>query len=166
MKFPMKSLTSLLLTTAAACLMQAGLSTSKAESPGDLAANFAQPPQAAGPWVYWFWCNGNVTKEGITADLEAMKRVGIAGVLIMETNVQTPAGPAAYNGPLWHELNHFAITEAARLGLQVNMTNAPGWCGSGGPWNTPEHSEQKLVWTEMRVQGPKHIDQNLATPQM
>jgi hypothetical protein len=146
--------------------MQAGLSTSAAESPGDLAANFAQPPQAAGPWVYWFWCNGNVTKEGITADLEAMKRVGIAGVLIMETNVQTPAGPAAYNGPLWHELNHFAITEAARLGLQVNMTNAPGWCGSGGPWNTPEHSEQKLVWTETRVQGPKHIDQNLATPQM
>ena len=131
---------------------------------GDLGAQFASPPLSAGPWVYWFWCNGNVTKQGITADLEAMKRVGIAGVLIMETNVSTPAGPAAYNSPQWHELLKFGISEAARLGLQVNMTNSPGWCGSGGPWNTPENSEQDLTWTEMRVQVAKHLDQVLGQP--
>lgn len=37
------------------------------------------------PWVYWFWRQGNITREGITADLEAMQRVDIGGVLIMET---------------------------------------------------------------------------------
>ena len=41
---------------------------------GDLAKEFASPPGAARPWVYWFWLNGNVNREGITADLEAMKR--------------------------------------------------------------------------------------------
>jgi hypothetical protein len=41
----------------------------------DLAGQFASPPASARPWVYWFWNNGNVTKAGITADLEAMKRV-------------------------------------------------------------------------------------------
>ena len=41
---------------------------------------------AARPWVYWFWLNSNITKEGITADLEAMQRVGIGGVLIMEVD--------------------------------------------------------------------------------
>ena len=52
----------------------------------DLAREFARPPQTARPWVYWFWLNSNITKTGITADLEAMKRVGIGGVLIMEVD--------------------------------------------------------------------------------
>ena len=28
------------------------------------------------------------------------------------------------------------------------MNNDAGWCGSGGPWITPELSMQKVVWTE------------------
>ena len=159
-------LKTVLLAAAIACLLQSGSLHAAANSESGLAANFAHPPFSAGPWVYWFWCNGNVTKEGITGDLEAMKRVGIAGVLIMDTNVSTPAGPARYGSAQWHELIRFAISEAARLGLKVNMTNAPGWAGSGGPWNTPGHSEQKLVWTELQVQGPKRLDQVLARPQV
>ena len=52
----------------------------------ELASAFTQPPDSARPWVYWFWLNGNMTREGITADLEAMQRVGIGGVLIMEVD--------------------------------------------------------------------------------
>lgn len=39
----------------------------------DLDKGFLSPPDSARPWVYWFWLNGNITREGITADLEAMK---------------------------------------------------------------------------------------------
>jgi hypothetical protein len=49
----------------------------------DLKGNFVSPPGSARPWVYWFWLNGNITRIGIKDDLEAMKRVGIGGVLIM-----------------------------------------------------------------------------------
>jgi hypothetical protein len=59
----------------------------------DLARNFREPPDSARPWVCWFWLNGNITREGITADLEAMKRVGIGGVLIMEVDQGAPARP-------------------------------------------------------------------------
>ena len=59
----------------------------------DLERGFLHPPDAAKPWVYWFWLNGNITREGITADLEAMKRAGIGGVLIMEVDQGTPRGP-------------------------------------------------------------------------
>jgi hypothetical protein len=38
---------------------------------------FLRPPDSAKPHTWWHWMNGNVTKEGITADLEAMKRVGV-----------------------------------------------------------------------------------------
>ena len=36
----------------------------------ELSESFLNPPTDARPWVYWFWINGNITKEGITADLE------------------------------------------------------------------------------------------------
>jgi hypothetical protein len=51
----------------------------------DLEKNFVNPPDSAKPWVYWVWFagGGRWSKEGATADLEAMKRVGINGVLIM-----------------------------------------------------------------------------------
>mgnify|MGYP003337955862 CR=1 FL=1 len=42
-------------------------------------ALFKNPPNSAKPHTWWHWMNGNVTKEGITADLEAMARVGIGG---------------------------------------------------------------------------------------
>ena len=59
----------------------------------ELAVDFVRPPESARPWVYWFWLNGNITSDGITADLEAMKRVGIGGVLIMEVDQGAPVGP-------------------------------------------------------------------------
>src|ERR1700760_3494261 len=92
----------------------------------ELAGNFAKPPESARPWVYWFWNNGNVTHEGITADLEAMKRVGIGGVLIMDVveRFAPPRGPATFMGPVWREDFQFALSEANRLELEVNMTNA------------------------------------------
>ena len=40
-----------------------------------LAKGFASAPKEARPWVYWLTLNGNLTKEGLTADFEAMARV-------------------------------------------------------------------------------------------
>jgi hypothetical protein len=55
--------------------------TTEAAGTDTLETGFRQPSPDARPWVYWFWLNGNITSAGITADLEAMKRVGIGGVL-------------------------------------------------------------------------------------
>ena len=41
----------------------------------DIARTFPTPQDDARPWVYWFWMRGNVTRDGVTADLEAMQRV-------------------------------------------------------------------------------------------
>jgi hypothetical protein len=135
------------------------------QSDGSLARGFAAPPPAARPWVYWFWLNGNITRAGITADLEAMKRAGIGGVLIMEVDQGAPQGPIAFGGPEWRELFKFVCVEAARLGLEVNMNNDAGWCGSGGPWITPELSAQKVVWTETAAAGPKRFEGLLPAPE-
>jgi len=129
----------------------------------DLARAFTHPPDSAKPWVYWFWLNSNITREGITADLEAMKRVGIGGVLIMEVDQGAPVGPVPFAGEKWRELFRRVVSEAHRLGLEVNMNNDAGWCGSGGPWITPDLAMQRVVWTETQVEGPKHVE--IALPQ-
>ncbi|BDI32313.1 hypothetical protein CCAX7_43640 [Capsulimonas corticalis] len=139
--------------------------TAPANTGDALAREFASPPASARPWVYWFWLNGNITREGITADLEAMKRVGIGGVLIMEVDQGAPAGPMTFAGPEWRKLFTFAASEAQRLGLEINMNNDAGWCGSGGPWITPELSMQKLVWTETAVHGGDSVSIELAAPE-
>lgn len=134
----------------------------------DLSAQFANPPASARPWVYWFWNNGNVTKAGITADLEAMQRVGIGGVIIMDVveRFAPPPGTADFMNPEWQELFRFAVAEAHRLGLEINMTNGPGWCGSSGPWITPELSMQTLVATNLLVTGPSHFSNALPSLRM
>ncbi|MFN3684042.1 MAG: glycosyl hydrolase [Fimbriimonadaceae bacterium] len=131
-----------------------GLASAASAAPPGLTRIFEDPPPAARPWVYWFWLNGNVTKEGITADLEAMARVGIGGVLLMEVDQGAPAGPVSFAGPLWREMFRHACLEADRLGLQVNMNDDAGWNGSGGPWIQPEQAMQRLVWSETVVEGP------------
>ncbi len=134
---------------------------------GDLLeTNFQKPPTEARPWVYWFWNNGNVTSNGITADLEAMQRVGVGGVLIMDVfeRFAPPRGTAEFMNAEWQNLFQFSVQEAARLGLEINMANGPGWCGSSGPWITPELSMQMLVSTNVLVAGPTNYAALLPSP--
>ena len=156
----------ILHSTAAAVIFGTLLLTATvfAQSLRELETGFQNPPPAARPWVYWFSLNGNLTSNGITADLEAMARVGIGGVLYMEVDQGAPKGPADFAGPLWRELLHHACQEAHRLGLEINMNNDAGWCGSGGPWITPEFSMQKVVWTETPATGPARFAAVLAQP--
>ena len=135
-----------------ACWLMAWSALACGAMADDLSAGFEAPPGWSRPWVYWFPLSGNLTREGITADLEAMARAGVGGVLYMETDQGAPKGEADFAGPLWMELLGHAYREAGRLGLQVNMNNDAGWCGSGGPWITPELSMQKVVWTEAVVE--------------
>lgn len=154
------STTLLLVATAAVC-SQAGESK---PSVAVMAKAFAQPPPEAQPWVYWFWLSGNITSNGITADLEAMKRVGIGGALIMEVDQGAPTGPVDFMGPAWRGLFRHALVEAKRVGIELNLNNDAGWNGSGGPWIRPEQSMQKVVWTETNVAGPRRFEGRLAQP--
>ena len=81
--------------------------------------------------------------------------MGIGGVLYMEVDQGAPKGPADFAGPLWRELFQHACREAQRLGLEINMNNDAGWCGSGGPWITPELSMQQWCGPRRRSAGPR-----------
>ena len=157
----MRVLRALSVALLLSAVLAAGLPVATAQN---LAQGFARPPDSARPWVYWFWLNGNITREGITADLEAMQRVGIGGVLIMEVDQGAPLGPVPFASAKWRDLFQHVVSEADRLGLQVNMNDDAGWNGSGGPWITPDKAMQKVVFSETPVEGPKHFEGVLPQP--
>ena len=133
--------------------------------PSDLlAAGFANPPDSARPWAYWMWMDGNLTREGIMADLEAMRAAGLGGVVICEVNVGVPRGPVEFMSPAWRGLFKHVVREAERLGLEVTLNAGPGWTGSGGPWVTPEMSMQHIVAAAVEAAGPSRFDAVLPRP--
>ena len=126
---------------------------------------FRNPPDSAKARTYWMWINGHLNKEGITADLEAMKRGGLGGSQIYDVSGTFEfAGPVKYMSPEWLALIKHAASESQRLGLKLGMHDGPGWSGSGGPWITPELSMQVMTSSEAVAHGPAKFDAVLPQP--
>ena len=70
----------------------------------DLEAGFHNPPPEARPGVYWYFMDGNLTRQGMTDDLEAMKAAGIGNLVFLEVNVGVPRGPVDFLSEPWQEL--------------------------------------------------------------
>jgi len=152
----------LTLSALAICAAAAGCGSRPSSDP--LALAFVSPPTDARPWVYWMWMDGNLSREGITADLEAMRKAGIGGVIICEVNVGVPRGPVEFMSPEWRRLFKHVVREAERLGLEITLNAGPGWTGSGGPWVRPEQSMQHIVASATEASGPAHFDGLLPLP--
>ena len=132
-----------------------------------LARGFAQPPDSAKPWAYWWWVNGNVTKESITRDLEAMKAKGFAGFLMFDSrgyhddHVPPPPPKTEFMSDEWRELLKFAMTEANRFGLEMSVNLSSGAGALKGPWDVGDDAPKKLVWASQEVTGPKKLEGEL-----
>lgn len=129
-----------------------------------IAQNLTEPQMnsTARPTVWWRWMGTQVSKEGITADLEAMKAVGLGGVVHFQCadgiNVSElmndPKTIRPKIEPLsseWWSLIQHSIDECDRLGLSFRMQNCLGYSTNGGPWIKPEQAMQKLVWNDTTI---------------
>lgn len=129
-----------------------------------LQSGFKTPPNEAKARTWWHWISGHVSKEGITADLEAMKEVGIQEAQLFNVHLDVPHGPVSYLSEEWLDLFLFAAQEAKRLDLEMAFHNGPGWSSSGGPWVTAENAMQTVVFSEMEAQGGATFNQKLPQP--
>jgi hypothetical protein len=133
----------------------------------NLEAGFQNPPESAKPRVWWHWMNGNITKEGIRADLEWMKRAGIGGFQNFDAALTTPQvvnKRLVYMTPEWKDAFLFTTKLADSLGLEMAIAGSPGWSESGGPWVTPAQAMKKFVWSETSVEGGKPFTDTLRKP--
>src|SRR6185437_8380633 len=136
---------------------------------------FQNPPASARPTVYWFWMGQNITRAGITGDLEAIKAAGFGGMTMCNLgDLCTPWPCPIANSPLpdivpyvsveWWDLLHFAAEESERLGLEFGFHNCPGYESSGGPWIPPELSMQQICFSATPVSGTDEMDPRLPHP--
>jgi hypothetical protein len=112
---------------------------------------FLNPPDSARPGVYWYFMDGNISKDAITADLESMKKVGIGTVLFLEVNVGIPRGKVDFMSEEWMGLFTHVVRESERLGITITLGVGPGWAGSGGPWVAGSQSMKHLVYSSVQV---------------
>lgn len=158
--FPVRT-RSLLIPLAALTL---GSAVAAEQSFVKLEEGFEDPPQEAKPWTLWQWMNSNVSKEGITADLEAFKKAGLGGAQSFHLDYGLPQGPVEFNSDQWRDMYLWAAQEAERLGIEIGSHNCGGWSSSGGPWNLPENGMQVVVAEEVRTTGPSKFDAALPLP--
>lgn len=134
----------------------------------ELKQAFLHPAEAAKPWVFWYWMQAAVTREGITADLQAMKQAGIGGAYLMPikgaANPPYLTPPVEQLTPEWWAMVKFTMQEADRIGVKLAMHDCDGFALAGGPWITPELSMQKVVWSKVKVAGGKVYRDTLPTP--
>src|SRR5687768_131952 len=163
-----RRMTRLSLATFALALLAAHARPASAQRAGDsLEIGFRDPPPSARPRTWWHWTQSNVTKEGITKDLEWMKRAGIAGFQLADVAAgggQPVERKIVFGTPEWLDAVRHAAAEADRLGLEMDIFASPGWSITGGPWVKPAQAMKKLVWSETSVQGPQRLSMRLPNP--
>lgn len=136
----------------------------KKEGKISLEAGFKNPPNEAKARTWWHWISGNVSKSGITKDLEAMKAVGIQEAQLFNVHLGFPKGAVKYLSEEWLDLFKFSAEEAKRLDLELAFHNSAGWSSSGGPWVTPENAMQKVVFSEVTIKGNQNYKAKLPQP--
>ena len=103
-----------------------------------------------GPEAWFEFMGGNVRRDGLTCDLEAIKAAGFSGVHFF--HVHRNEGevwpgcekqiPCMSDG--WFDLMKFYGEECRRLGLALTVQNCPGWSQSGGPWVDLDHCQRDI----------------------
>jgi len=156
-------------TALAICLSLASGPEAVTQSQSNLAAQFQSPPDSAKPYAYWWWLNGHTDPATITSDLEAMRREGYGGAILMDANGSDQGGNtlvspgSTFGSQAWQELLLHTLKEAKRLNLHISLTIQSGW-NVGGPSVTPAQSAKQLTWSRRVVEGPRKVSLQLEPP--
>ena len=170
-----KPLSSFFFSSLLALLTLAPLAEAADQQPQDdgkqggspnLETGFANPAPEYGPRTWWHWLNDNITIDGITKDLEAMKNLGYKGAHMVNLPQGGPPethGDDVFGTPQWYTKVDHAVKEAQRLGLELSFGSCVGWV-AGGPWVPAELSMQDIVWRHHFVDGNNSTPIQLPQP--
>ena len=142
----------------AAIVLGFGVLASQAAMP--TAEEFKAPARSDYPETWFHVIGGNFAKEGLAADVKALREAGIQGIQFFHGQFGGPwPGMEERQVPClsskWDDL----VTELAELcrtnGLTLKLQNCPGWSMSGGPWITHELAMRNLTFSRTDVERGK-----------
>ena len=122
---------------------------------------FAQPDRVFYPETWFHYIGGNVSYEGITADLEAISKAGFSGIQLFHGKFGS-IWPGNHEqilclSPKWDQLVKHTAEECRRLGLRFTMQGCPGWAMAGGPWIEPANAMRHLTYTRTDITGGSKV---------
>jgi hypothetical protein len=132
-------------------------------------STFKNPDKGYYPETWFHFIGGNISKEGITADLEVISAAGISGIQLFHGQFGG-AWPGVSPqikclSESWEEHIRWTAKECKRLNLNFTMQNCPGWSYAGGPWIKPENSMRHLVYSRTDIEGGSRKKIQLTKPQ-
>jgi alpha-L-rhamnosidase len=114
------------------------------------------------PWTRWWWHGSALTKEGITAEMEAYQKAGLGGLEI--TPIYGVMGYenqfVEYLSPQWMELLLHTLREAERLDLGIDMATGTGW-PFGGPWVKSEDASKNFNYKIYEVRAGEAFNEKI-----
>lgn len=126
---------------------------------------FLNPQDSTRTKVWWFHGKFPSDKEGMTADLEAFKKIGIGGVVFYD---QVHGEPLPHTEQAmskeWWDIVYHAARETKRLGLSFEFHVSNGFV-AGGPWIEPENAMKRIESLETIVKGGEFLQLSLPVPQ-
>lgn len=138
-----------------------------------LAETFKSPPKETHPVLWWRFMDDYATREGMLADLDSMKHIGLGGAVVSycsSNSGMSKPNPGAPFVPMfseqWWDNMDFTLKQAADRDLDLWFQLCPGYATSGGPWITPELSMQKLVWSQASSTAEKPFEGILPAPKV
>ena len=129
----------------------------------ELTKNFRTPSIEYHPETWFHLMGNNISKEGLTLDLEAIKAAGLQGIhLFNKAGGPYPnVKPIKILSPEWEDMIRHTADECKRLGLKFTMQNCPGWSMTGGPWVPVEEAQREVIETSYYISGGKRFEQIL-----
>jgi len=115
--------------------------------------DFVAAPREYQPRTWWRWVGGNISREGITKDLEEIRDKGMKGVTLFNLGAYYPEGDVRFLSPEWIDLFNFSVDECARLGLDFSFQMCDGWGASGGPWVPKDQAMKVLTSSKINLRG-------------
>jgi hypothetical protein len=120
----------------------------------------AHPPISARPWTRWWWPGGDVTAEGVVAQLRVLFDTGFGGVevqpflsgMIVVKDDEVMERVYQFDTPHYYDVLRAGIETAEALGMQFDLTNFSGW-PPGGPQINLDDSLTILAYAETALAG-------------
>ena len=71
---------------------------------GNIQEGFISPADTNKPWCYYYWIGDDISKEGLTKDMEAMKEFGLGAAFIGNINPDEVDGPVPLFSDQWWDI--------------------------------------------------------------
>ena len=112
----------------------------------------------------WWWMGSAVDEQNLTRNLEEYARAGMGSMEI--TPIYGVQGNEArdidFLSPRWMEVLRYTESEAARLGMLIDMNTGTGW-PFGGPEISIEDAACRLLIEEYHLKKGQRLEQTIET---